>query len=217
MSTEAPRNIEKIELLLQNSDEGLSAKDPDSFTLLVSLQETLIPDSEAWVHWIGKLPATVLTVDVEILPSDPPDSNDALHTFVANLNLEGGIALALKKVFYEHVTVLPLMWDDPDPDEVGDKYDALIAERREMKDELKGISNVFRNRFNFGVEDIWLIPDDKNICQKRLGQKIEKFAGKHDKENTLAIIVYGGHGKETRLYKSGQWGLAQEGHSVWVA
>lgn len=101
---------------------------------------------------------------MEILPSDPPNSDDALHTFITNLNLKGGIALALKKVFYKQATVLPLMWDDPYPDEVGDKYNAFIAKRREMRNELKGISNMFRNRFNFGVEDIWLIPDNKNIC-----------------------------------------------------
>jgi hypothetical protein len=76
---------------------------------------------------------------------------------------------------------------------------------------------VFREDFNFHVEDIFEIKDtDKHEdCQELLRVRVQKLVNGHNDPHSLVIIIYGGHGIDTSSPDSEFFGKTKEGISMW--
>ena len=214
----APANLDRMEMFHHSSDPHQNSR---KFVLRIRLQDSMIPDTKTWMRWIEHLPDSLQSIDVTFAPMDPHDGTDAVATFVKELNISSEMTEALKRIHYRNVTVLPIMWGYPEETEVPDlPYTALTRELSQIKQELLDLGKVFRERFNFEVEPLWQIPH-KSECQQLLRRRIQDFADNHDNSNELVIIIYGGHGLETRLSaeKEQKYGYnpTWAGHSMWAA
>jgi hypothetical protein len=223
MSDHPPQNILAVEVL-SAPDSSQDIKDYD-FRLQVQLQDSLFPDFDPWVRWIGRLPSTLREISIEIKPSDTSDPGDAVSTLVEDLNLNTGMREALQKVFYTKVTVLPIMWKSPNPArrERFNKVDMSICskiedELDEFRKELSALSKEFEG-FNFKSEEIFEIPDneDDQHCQRALRAKLRELAQEYDDRHSLVIIIYGGHGVDTTTPEGEYYGTSKEGNSIWVS
>ncbi|KAH7080945.1 hypothetical protein FB567DRAFT_532152 [Paraphoma chrysanthemicola] len=95
------------------------------------------------------------------------------------------------------------------------------AELADIEQELAALGDVFRNRFRYDVKKIWKIPDDNSTAQKLLNGKLRRLDDKHGQEGSLLIILYGGHGVDTRSVKGRddddyRWAASKSGHSATV-
>jgi hypothetical protein len=86
-------------------------------------------------------------------------------------------------------------------------------ELAQIRDELKGISDVFKDDFHYLVKNVLELPADDNKGAKyKLMDEINDLTRMHGRDtNSLLIIVYGGHGEDTR------YNVSVEGDCVWVA
>ncbi|KAH7066693.1 hypothetical protein BKA63DRAFT_125837 [Paraphoma chrysanthemicola] len=127
---------------------------------------------------------------------------DFLVALVEQLNINDKIQAALNVKDYEKVTVLPLMWDEAKIPYMSSE-DRLknLAELADIQAELTALGDVFRNRFRYDVKKIWKIPDDNSSAEKLLNRKLRRLDDKHGQEGSLLIILYGGHGVDTRSVK----------------
>jgi hypothetical protein len=210
----SPANVHRVEFI---SSQTPSLFSTPNFGLRVWLRDSFIPGSSAWVRWIEHIPGEVHAITVDIEKGDAPSYEDDIATFVAHLNLNAGVTDALRRNYYQKVTVLPIMWGPPASNQIDVDYTKLYAERKDIQKELSDIGDVFESRFNFKVEPIWEIPDDKPNCQRALGKKIQKLADDHDDAGALVIILYGGHGADSRRKTSGYYNTSQETHCIWIA
>lgn len=77
---------------------------------------------------------------------------------------------------YSAVNVLLLSWKD---DDLG------------VETEIVELDNVLRNIYRYSVE-VWTIPSRKS--HNELGDRLRDFTKKYEKEDSLLIVYYGGHG-----------------------
>jgi hypothetical protein len=210
----SPPNVHGVEFV---SSQNPSLFSTPSFGLRVWLRDSFIPGSSAWLRWIEHIPGEVHAITVDIEKEDTPSDEDDIATFVAHLNLNAGVTDALRRNYYQKATVLPIMWGTPASNQIDVDYTKLYAERNDIQKELSDIGDVFKSRFNFNVEPIWEIPDDKPNCQQALNKKIQKLADEYDDGDALVIVLYGGHGADSRRKTSGYYNTSQETHCIWIA
>jgi|TARA_R110002003_G_scaffold244_8_gene17499 hypothetical protein len=131
------------------------------------------------------------------------DDQNLLAALVAQLNFNTEIKAAMNVKDYSTVTVLPLMWAEaPIPYLLAEDMQKNRAELAEIEEELSNLGDVFRDRFRYDVKKIWRIPDDDENAQRLLNKKLIRFVNKHGHEGSLLIILYGGHGVDTRSVKA---------------
>ena len=130
------------------------------------------------------------------------DDQDLLATFVAQLNFNVEIKAVLNVQDYKAVTVLPLMWAEAAmPYLLDQDLWANRAELAEIEEELLALGNIFKKRFHYDVKKIWRIPDDDENAEPLLDKKLRRLVDKHGQKGSLLIILYGGHGVDTRSVK----------------
>lgn len=66
-----------------------------------------------------------------------------------------------------------------------------------VKDETDELASVFRDTYNFGVEE-FLLPTSKDRYIKVV-QKVHTFINENDKEGNLMVFYYGGHAEQNRV------------------
>jgi hypothetical protein len=208
-----PKNVTKIHAsIVENSKDF-------AFNLDVTLASSAIPDVTSWNEWIDRAPGNVQSIVCDIKQSDSSDE-DTLATFVAQLNFKHGINESLGVRYYNSVTVLPIMWDEPaDAYMHADDAERNLEELKDIHDELSAISEVFgEERFNFNVQQILRLPHEahghdeaSDALDDRIHGLIKNF-GRQSK--SLIIVVYGGHGAETRISYEKH---PDEGHCIWAA
>lgn len=167
-------------------------------------------------------------------------ATDVVDTLVAQLNLDIELRNALS---YTKVTVLPFMWGKPLLSRQSHSSEDWVKnyewEHNQIKTEMENIGEVFRRRFKYNVQPIFEIPDsyDNSECQQMLRLEIQSHLSSHetlyrptnngDSKNarraSLLIIVYGGHGVDTRmmndkyLVSDSDYLNVKDGHNVWAS
>ncbi|KAH8790381.1 hypothetical protein F5882DRAFT_401411 [Hyaloscypha sp. PMI_1271] len=86
-----------------------------------------------------------------------------------------------QKSFYKHVSVLLLSWH-PDCDDM------------EVDPEVQRLKNVFEGIYNYSVESIQLDCRTAATPQAQANLAVANFVHHNDKEDTLFIVYYAGHG-----------------------
>ncbi|KAL1799676.1 hypothetical protein ACET3X_000018 [Alternaria dauci] len=153
--------------------------------------------------------------------ADTSTSQSFLDTLVEQLNLDCEIKDIVKTKDYEAVTVLPLMWAEPlvpypEPELSEHKAELKQIKHRkelaEIEQELVDIGSVFRTRFGYSVKEIFKIPDDQEEAESLLQNEIHELVKQHGKKGSLLIVIYGGHGADTRSVKN-----RGDDNSIWAA
>ncbi|KAM5356402.1 hypothetical protein ACJ41O_003048 [Fusarium nematophilum] len=151
-----------------------------------------------------------LTSNVSLPPLATHDTTkshhhmDHLERFVQDLQLSAKRAFPNSAYSrYKEVEVLLIRWEE----------DELEVER-----ELNELHNVFRDLYGFTTEQ-YLIPTQNS--HRRLNHKALSFVEEHEKEDTLLIVYYGGHGvinkarqstwscKRDKAYATVEWSAIQ--------
>jgi hypothetical protein len=204
----APRNISGMEFT-SNKASGSYC-----FSIRVRLMASLRPDYTQWTRWIDLAPADLQSITFDIEQASPKSNEDSVASFVAQLNFKLGINENLGQRYYQSVTVLPVMWKKPTinylkPEEK--KQNGI--ELAQIRGELEGISDVFRDDFHYHVKSILeLSADNSDVSKYELIDEINDLIRMHGRgTGALLIIVYGGHGEDTR------YSTSAEGDCVWVA
>jgi hypothetical protein len=144
------------------------------------------------------------------------NNQNILATLVASLNLDVEIKAILQVKEYTAVTVLPLMWAEASKPYLStEQLHKSRVELASIEQELSELGQVFKERFHYAVKKIWKIPDHRN-AERLLNKEIRRLVFEHGEEGSLLIIIYGGHGADTRKTKTNDWG-AEENNSIWAA
>ncbi|KAL9093892.1 MAG: hypothetical protein Q9165_003815 [Trypethelium subeluteriae] len=144
-------------------------------------------------------------------------NEDKVETLVTKLNENDAIKEVLEQKYYEQVAVLPIKWKKP-----GRHYLTQQESREhlqqllDIKKELSDISDIFRARFNYHVEEIFEISDEPQGVRKELRRRVDDLIDTYGESDSLIIIVYGGHGVNTRTSKE-YWRTKYESDNVWAA
>jgi hypothetical protein len=213
MKYRMPKNVSRIEVL---STENVATF---SFVLRITLVSSAIPNTAAWTKWIDVAPSDLQSIVCDIAQTELSDE-DTLATFVAQLNFKLGINENLGQRYYKQVTVLPIMWAAPTTGYL--KHDESVhhlQELGEMDQELSDIAHVLgKGRFNFSVEKTLRLPQaayDDRTPSDVLDDGINDLIRKSGRlANSLIIVLYGGHGADTRRGLEGRPG---EGDCIWAA
>ncbi|KAJ5771841.1 hypothetical protein N7520_002370 [Penicillium odoratum] len=173
-----------------------------------SLPRNEVTDSKHWKKVGSGVPDSVIDVVARVMPSlvkpretaQPPTTT--IQDLVDSLNMNQGIreGFPTRNGQYDSVTVLPIMWKNSDYKE-------------ELREELAALMNCFQEQFSFDVEDIYEIAGESK-AHRILRSKIEYFSREHDKPRELVIVVYAGHGENTR----DEWARQEKtyGQSIWA-
>ncbi|KAF2691328.1 hypothetical protein K458DRAFT_455685 [Lentithecium fluviatile CBS 122367] len=177
---------------------------------VVKPKDSVIQDPEKIHHAPANLQSITFDIEQASLKSD----EDNIASFVAQLNFSLGINENLGQRYYQSVTVLPVMWKKPTINYLKpEEEQQMNTELAEIRDELNGITDVFRDDFHYHVKPILELPaDDSNDARHELIDHIQDLTRMHSRsKSSLLIIVYGGHGDDTGYI------TAEEGDCVWVA
>ena len=204
----APRKISGMEF---TSNKALGSY---CFRIRVRLMGSSIPNYALWTRWIDHAPANLQSITFDVEQASLKSDEDSVASFVARLNFGLGINENLGQRYYQIVTVLPIMWKEPTinylkPEEKK-RNDTELAQ---IRGELEGISDIFRDDFHYHVKSILeLSANDSNDAKDELIDEIIHLTRMHGRGiSSLLIIVCGGHGQDTR-YRT-----PVEGDCVWVA
>lgn len=91
---------------------------------------------------------------------------------------------------YERVHALMLSWKDIEDE----------TERAEFRSQLSALSEEF-NAYRFSVEEYQI---ESDMPYRKLSRRLDEFLG-HDRQGTLLIVYYGGHGLNNR-----------DSHCIWL-
>ena len=204
----APRKISGMEVT-SNRASGRYC-----FNIRVRLMASSIPDYALWNRWIDHAPANLQSITFDIEQASLKSDEDSVASFVAQLNFNLGINENLGQRYYQSVTVLPVMWKKPTTNylkpEERKRNDTELAE---IRDELKGISDIFKDEFHYHTKSILeLSADDSDVARYELIDEINDLTRMHGRgTNSLLIIIYGGHGEDTR------YSTSAESECIWAA
>ena len=184
------------------------------FTIRVKVAATPMLDYTLWTRWIDHAPANLQWITVDVEQASQSSDQDSVASFVAQLNFKLKINENLGQRYYQSVTVLPVMWKKPTINYLTPEEEVrTVDELDSIRDELEGISEVFEDDFHYHVKRIFeLSADDSTIARYDLIDEIHHLTRMHGRStSSLLIIVYGGHGEDTR------YSTSEEGDCVWVA
>ncbi|KAL9083183.1 MAG: hypothetical protein Q9165_008626 [Trypethelium subeluteriae] len=204
----APRDILEIEFCSNKASGSYS------FGIRVKVMASFRPDYVQWTRWIDNAPTNLQSIGFDIEQASSERQEDSIALFVEQLNFKLGINENLGRSYYQNVTVLPIMWKKPTLNYLRpEEKNRNDMELSQVRDELEGISDVFKDDFHYHVKSILeLSADDTYVAECELVDGINELTRLHGGDtSSLLIIVYGGHGEDTRH------NTAVEGDCVWVA
>ncbi len=193
--------VEKYSVL-NGADESLS-RQLSEFTLSVSATSLDLLHQVEWHKWIGNAPNSIDTprynVNSAIMArrlsksAGDDEVESQLEALVTRRNHEESWRNQDSRFgHYNRAIVLPLIWEIP-----GFRPELLVLE------DLENLSRIFKDDFNFTVEEPFHIPVGKEISgQTALENKIRDLVDESRGPNVLGagdllIIIYSGHGDNT--------------------
>ncbi|ORY11439.1 hypothetical protein BCR34DRAFT_587936 [Clohesyomyces aquaticus] len=210
--TRLPENGPIIQLQAMKARDSAKSDAEDPRRVRTMLLNVMVVPSQAGldpkplVNWIESYtprnildhaPANLRLMMFEI-------EKDSLATFVTQLNFNLGINENLGQRYYQRVTVLPMMWKKPvikylAPEE--DKENDI--ELAQIYGELKGIPDAFRVDFRYYVKPILKLSATNSADAKyEMVNALNNLIRNHGHDTrSLRIIIYGGHGSDTRYTK----------------
>ncbi|KIV96192.1 hypothetical protein PV10_00088 [Exophiala mesophila] len=213
-STNDPEQLSIIERWL---NEGLDARrryghapsqSGDRLFYDLSIPSPVSENPEIWERLGNNAPETVRRARVEVRhPIRRSGSEGAgsllsrqIDELVESLNNTERLNDSLtRNGRYSKVSVLPIMFEDVEPG-------------FELEEELNGLEKCFVQHFNFHVYEIFKIPTTN--AQGAVERTIRELIGRHGKKDELVIVVYAGHGIDTRGDSKIQSG---RGPAMWAA